>query len=75
MEKRATYLRDLRMVRRAQGAAHREGARRTRRSNPRAQSRELRVRKNVRSDRESIEVPTRYEEEVSVERGVATYRG
>ena len=55
------------MGRHAQGAAHREGARRTRRSNPRAQSRELRVRKNVRSDRESIEVPTRHEE-VLVER-------
>ena len=55
------------MGRHAQCAAHREGARRTRRSNPRAQSRELRVRKNVRTDRESIEVPTRHEE-VSVER-------
>ena len=55
------------MGRRAQDAAHRDRARRTRRSNPRARSRELRVRKNVRSDRESIEVPTRHEE-VSVER-------
>jgi len=52
---------------RAQGAAHREGARCTRCSNPRARSREVRVRKNVRTDRESIEVPTRHEE-VSVER-------
>jgi stress response protein YsnF len=32
-----------------------------------AATREVRVRKNVRSDRESIEVPTRHEE-VSVER-------
>ena len=51
----------------AQDAAHREGARRNRCSNPRARSREVRVRKNVSSDRESIEVPTRHEE-VSVER-------
>jgi uncharacterized protein (TIGR02271 family) len=69
------------MGRRAQGAAHRGGARRSRRSNPRARSREeelatgtrerkageVSVRKRVRTDRESIEVPTRHEE-VSVER-------
>jgi uncharacterized protein (TIGR02271 family) len=69
------------MGRRAQGAAHRGGARRSRRGNPRARSREeelaagtrerkageLRVRRNVSTDREKIEVPTRHEE-VSVER-------
>jgi uncharacterized protein (TIGR02271 family) len=69
------------MGRRTQGAAHRGGARRSRRSNPRARSREeelaagtrerkageVSVRKRVRTDRESIEVPTRHEE-VSVER-------
>jgi hypothetical protein len=69
------------MGRRAQGAAHREGTRRTRRRNPRARSREeelaagtrerkaseVRVRKNVRTNRESVEVPTCHEE-VSVER-------
>ncbi len=67
--KRASHLRARRMGRRAQGAAHRGGAR-PRRSNPRARSRaeelvartrereagEVRVRKNVRTDRESIEV-------------------
>ena len=60
------------MGRHAQGAAHREGARRPRRSNPRipllaSEKPQGEGPKNVRSTRESIEVPTRHEE-VSVER-------